>query len=192
MSGASTGGSRRSSTTSSSPIRRNTAARELQADTLEQLGYQSEAGTWRNLFLTGAQELRHGTPNVKVSSSASEDSIKAMSLDQFFNYLGVRLNGERAGGTRLSLNWVFTDTDERVLLRLSNGALSHVIGRTDDDAQATITLTRAALNRFILGQTTLDAEAASGEIAVSPDIAPLDTMLGLLDDFDLWFNVVEP
>ena len=30
----------------------NTAARELQADTLEQLGYQSEAGTWRNLYLT--------------------------------------------------------------------------------------------------------------------------------------------
>jgi alkyl sulfatase BDS1-like metallo-beta-lactamase superfamily hydrolase len=170
----------------------NTAARELQASTLEQLGYQSEAGTWRNLYLTGAQELRHGTPNVKLPSSASEDSIKAMSLDLFFNYLGVRLNGEKAGGNDVALNWVFTDTKEQVLLHLSNGALSHVIGRTDPDADATITLTRAALNRFILGQSTLDDEAKSGEITVSPSIAPLDTLLGLLDDFDLWFNIIEP
>jgi alkyl sulfatase BDS1-like metallo-beta-lactamase superfamily hydrolase len=170
----------------------NTAARELQANTLEQLGYQSEAGTWRNLYLTGAQELRHGTPNVKLPSSASEDSIKAMSLDLFFNYLGVRLNGEKAGGTNVTLNWVFTDTGEQVLLHLSNGALSHVIGRTDDSADATITLTRAALNRFILGQSTLDDEAQNGEIAVEPEIAPLDTLLGLLDEFDLWFNIVEP
>jgi alkyl sulfatase BDS1-like metallo-beta-lactamase superfamily hydrolase len=170
----------------------NTAARELQADTLEQLGYQSEAGTWRNLYLTGAQELRHGTPDVKLPSTASHDSIKAMSLDLFFNYLGVRLNGEQAGGTELTLNWVFTDTGEQVLLRLSNGTLSHVIGRIDDSADTTITLTRAALNRFILGETTLDAEAEAGEIEVVPDIAPLDTLLGLLDEFNLWFNIVEP
>jgi alkyl sulfatase BDS1-like metallo-beta-lactamase superfamily hydrolase len=170
----------------------NTAVRELQADTLEQLGYQSEAGTWRNLYLTGAQELRHGTPSVKLPSSASADSIKAMSLDLFFNYLGVRLNGEKASGIDVTLNWVFTDTGERVLLRLSNGTLSHVIGRTDDSADATITLTRPALNRFILGETTLDAEAESGEITVTPEIAPLDSLLGLLDEFDLWFNIVEP
>lgn len=115
-----------------------------------------------------------------------------MSLDLFFNYLGVRLNGEKAGDINLALNWVFTDTDEQVLLRLSGGALSHVIGRIDDDADTTITLTRGALNRFILGQSTLDDEAASGEISVSPDIAPLDTLLGLLDSFDLWFNIIEP
>ena len=170
----------------------NTEARELQANTLEQLGYQSEAGTWRNLYLTGAQELRHGTLDLKLPSSASEDSVKGMSLDLFFNYLGVRLNGEKAGDENIALNWVFTDTDEQVLLRLSSGALNHVIGRIDDHADATITLTRGALNRFILGQSTLDDEAAGGEISVSPDIAPLDTLLGLLDSFDLWFNIIEP
>jgi len=171
----------------------NTAARELQANTLEQLGYQSEAGTWRNLYLTGAQELRHGPPSVNLPSTASEDSIKAMSLDLFFNYMGVRLNGEKAGGTDdITLNWVFTDTKERVVLRLSNGALSHVVGRTDASADVTIRLTRTSLNRFILGQSTLDDEASSGEITVEPDIAPLHTLLGLLDDFYLWFNIIEP
>ena len=115
-----------------------------------------------------------------------------MSVNLFFNYMGVRLNGEKAGGVAITLNWVLTDTNERVVLDLSNGALSHVIGRTDDEGDATITLTRAALNRYILGQTTLDEEASRGEISVSPDIAPLDTLLGLLDDFDLWFNIIEP
>ena len=39
----------------------NTAARDLQADALEQLGYQAESATFRNAYLQGAQELRNGT-----------------------------------------------------------------------------------------------------------------------------------
>jgi alkyl sulfatase BDS1-like metallo-beta-lactamase superfamily hydrolase len=170
----------------------NQAARALQADTLEQLGYQSEAGTWRNLYLTGAQELRDGTLDLPLPSSASPDAIKAMSLDLFFNYLGVRLNGAQAGDVRLALNWVFTDTGEQVALLLSNGALSHVLGRTHDVADATVTLTRGALNRFILGESSLDDEAKAGEITVEPDLAPLDQLLALLDEFSLWFNIIEP
>jgi len=87
---------------------------------------------------------------------------------------------------------VFTDTGEQVALQLSNGTLSHVLGRTAPDADATITLTRRALDRFILGETTLEAEAASGEVAVTPDAAPLQRLLGLLDDFQLFFAIIEP
>jgi alkyl sulfatase BDS1-like metallo-beta-lactamase superfamily hydrolase len=170
----------------------NAAARALQADALEQLGYQSEAGTWRNLYLTGAQELRDGTLDLPLPSSASPDAIKAMSLDLFFDYLGVRLNGAKAGEARIALDWEFTDTGEQVALLLSNGALSHVIGRKHETADATITLTRDALNRFILGASTLNEEAKSGEITVAPDPAPLDQLLALLDEFSLWFNIIEP
>lgn len=170
----------------------NQAARELLAEAYEQLGYQSEAGTWRNLYLTGAAELRTGMANVEFGGSASPDAIKAMSLDLFFNYLGVRLNGAKAGDTDLTLNWDFTDTGEKVLLRLSNGALSHVMGRLADDADVTITLTRDALNRFILGEASFDAQAESGEISLAPDLGPLDALLGLLDEFKLWFNIIEP
>src|SRR6202042_2333188 len=138
-----------------------------------------------NLYLTGAQELRDGTLNLPLPSSASPDAIKAMSLDLFFNYLGVRVNGATAGGARIALNWVFTDTGEQVALLLSNGALSHVIGRTHEVADATVMLTRAALNRFILGESSLDDEAKSGEITVDPDVAPLDQLLGFLDGFSL-------
>jgi alkyl sulfatase BDS1-like metallo-beta-lactamase superfamily hydrolase len=77
-------------------------------------------------------------------------------------------------------------------LLLSNGALSHVLGRTHESADATVTLTRAALDRFILGESILDDESKSGEITVKPDIAPLDRLLALLDDFGLWFNIIGP
>ena len=170
----------------------NRAARELQADTLEQLGYQSEAGTWRNLYLTGAQELRHGTLDLPLPGSATPDAIKAMSLDLFFNYLGVRLKGDEAGGAAATINWVLTDTDERLVLRLSNGALSHVLGATADDADATLTLTRAALNRFILGDATFAELVEQGELTADPSLDPLHAILALLDDFDLWFNIIEP
>ena len=192
MTAANTGGWRRSSNHVVFAEPKNAAARALQADALEQLGYQSEAGTWRNLYLTGAQELRDGTLDLPLPSSASPDAIKAMNLGLFFDYLGVRLNGAKAGATRIALNWVFTDTDEQVALLLCNGALSHVIGRTHEAADATVTLTRAALNRFILGEITLDAQAASGEITVEPGLAPLDQLLALLDEFSLWFIIIEP
>ncbi len=38
----------------------NKAARDLQADALEQLGYQTESGPWRNFYLSAVQELREG------------------------------------------------------------------------------------------------------------------------------------
>lgn len=41
----------------------NRAAINLEADALEQLGYQAESGPWRNFYLTGAQELRNGVQN---------------------------------------------------------------------------------------------------------------------------------
>ena len=45
-------------------------ARSLYADTLEQLGYGAENGTWRNFYLSGATELREGnfgTPAVTAA-----------------------------------------------------------------------------------------------------------------------------
>jgi alkyl sulfatase BDS1-like metallo-beta-lactamase superfamily hydrolase len=170
----------------------NRAARELQAATLEQMGYQSESGTWRGLFLTGAQELRTGVTSVPFDGTASPDSIKAMSLQLLFNFLGVRLNGPKAADARLTFNLVFTDTGEQAVLELRHGSLNHSLGRTDPDADVTVTLTRTALDRVLLRETTLIAEAEAGEITVEPDTRPLTQLLELLDTFDIWFNIIEP
>jgi alkyl sulfatase BDS1-like metallo-beta-lactamase superfamily hydrolase len=42
------------------------------------------------------------------------------------------------------------------------------------------------------GKTTLPEEAESGEIKVEPDLAPLQELLSMLDDFNPWFNIIEP
>lgn len=82
----------------------NQAALVLQADAFEQLGYQAESGPWRNFYLTGAKELREGVKQLPVPSSASPDTVRVLSLDLLFDYLGVRLNGPRAAGKTVTLN----------------------------------------------------------------------------------------
>jgi alkyl sulfatase BDS1-like metallo-beta-lactamase superfamily hydrolase len=170
----------------------NKAARELQADTLEQMGYQAESGSWRGHYLTGAQELRHGTPHPPIPGTATPDTVRAMSLTLLFNYLGMRLNGPDAAGKEITLNFVFSDSGEKAVLELRNGSLNHSLGRTDADADATVTLTRATFDGVIVGETDLVEEARSGKVEVAPDVAPLAELVGLLDTFDIWFNVIEP
>jgi alkyl sulfatase BDS1-like metallo-beta-lactamase superfamily hydrolase len=170
----------------------NQEARRLQADALEQMGYQSESGPWRNFYLTGAKELREGVVKLPAPNAASPDSVRAMSLDLFFNYLGVRLNAPKAGDTRLTLSFEFSDTGEQAVLELANGALNHLLGHTTEEAEATVTLTRSALDRVILGENTLADEVSSGEITVEPDSAPLEKVVSLLDTFEFWFPIIEP
>ncbi len=103
----------------------------------------------------------------------------------------MRLNGEKAGDLTLTLSFDFTDTGEQVAVELTHGVLNHVVGRAAPDADAQVTLTRTALDRLILRQATVDEELASGEVEVS-DADALNQLLALLDDFEFWFNLVEP
>jgi alkyl sulfatase BDS1-like metallo-beta-lactamase superfamily hydrolase len=170
----------------------NRDARRLQAETLEQMGYQAESGSWRGHYLTGAQELRHGTPDLPIPGTATPDSVRAMNLSLLFNYMAMRINGPKAAGTNLTLNLVFSDTGDRAVLELRNGSLSHSLDRTADGADATITLKRASLDKMIVGESDLLTEANAGQIEVEPDTKALETFLGFLDEFSLWFNVIEP
>lgn len=171
---------------------KNKGARELQADTLEQLGYQAESGPWRNFYLSGAQELRKGLAKTALATTASPDSIQAMPLDLFFDYLGIRLNGPKAAKAKMTLNWNFTDTKELYLVTLENGALNHTPNAQAEHADVTITLTRNALNEVILRQATLQAKVASGEIKVDGDKTKVPELLSYMDTFDFWFNIVTP
>lgn len=170
----------------------NQAAKNLTADALEQLGYQAESGPWRNFYLTGAKELREGVKKLPTPNTASPDTVRAMSLDLFFDYLGVRLNAEKAGDTKLTFNFEFGDKDGKYLLQLENGVLNNTKGQQADNADATITLTRDNLNGIVLGDTTLDKAVADGSIKVTGDNAKLGQLVSMLDNFEFWFNIVTP
>ncbi len=172
---------------------KNKAARELQAKALEQLGYQAESGPWRNFYLTGSQELRHGVPQRSTGTTASPDTIRAMPLGLFFDYLGVRLNGPKAEGRTITINWNFTDTKEQYVLALENGALNHTANKQADRADATISLTRADFDEVILGgKPALEAKTAAGNIKLKGQKEKLGELLTLMDKFDPWFNIVTP
>lgn len=168
----------------------NAEARELQADALEQLGYQAESGPWRAFYLTGAQELRNPRPPSPTPRQGAAGQIRNLPAEQLLDSLSVRLNGERAGAQQIALALTFSDTGERYGLRVENAVLHHARDRVAPNATA-VTLTRAALVGLVLGETELDAAIEQGAVKTD-DPRPLQTLLALLDRFDFWFELVMP
>jgi alkyl sulfatase BDS1-like metallo-beta-lactamase superfamily hydrolase len=170
----------------------NRAARELGADALEQLGFQAEAATWRNAYLVGAMELRNGVPKVPGNNTANADTLKALSNEMFFDFLGVRLNAARAEGKTMVINWRFTDSNQRIALNLDNSALTYVAGKQAPNADATVTLARGTLDAVILQRTTFADAVKAGLVTIDGDSRKLDELMSMLDTFKVMFEVVEP
>lgn len=169
----------------------NRAARELGADALEQLGYQSEAGTWRSAYLVGAMELRGGVPKIPGGSSSNADTLKAVSNDLFFDFLGVRLDATKAEGKTMVINWNFTDSNQQFVLTLENSALTHIAGQ-EAQADATVTLSRATLDAVTLKETSFPAAVLAGKVKIEGNRAKLGELMSMLDTFEPMFPVVEP
>lgn len=168
-------------------------ARELNAQALEQLGYQAESAVWRNLYLVGARELRDGPPTPAPGRArvASADVARALTIEQLWDAMGARLDGPRAWDVQIAIGWHFADVDERWTVRVANGALSSRRG-LGDDAQASVTLTRAAFDAILLGEGDLAALFSDGQIAVAGDGAKLGELFGLLDEGEPSFAIVTP
>jgi len=170
----------------------NMAARALQADALEQLGYQSESGPWRAFYLTAAQELRNGAPSGGGVKMINSDVSTAMTVEMLFDFLAVHLNGPNAAGTTLGFNITVTDRNEMWHLGLQNGALHAIEGRHLEAADVHLRLTHNALAALALGSSPLDDLLADEAIVIEGDADALPTLLGFLDTFDFWFEIVRP
>ena len=169
----------------------NMAARALQANALEQLGYQAESGVWRNEYLTAAQELRTG-PRPTSLSTQGPDLVKAMSLEMIFDFLSVRLNHQKADGASAGINLAFTDSGENYALELSNSVLNNTKGRVLAHPDVTLRLTTPALYKMLLAKVPLAQLVQSGEAKVEGNPAVLASIFGKLDTFDPLFNIVTP
>ncbi|MBJ9836607.1 MBL fold metallo-hydrolase [Citrobacter freundii] len=170
----------------------NKEARNLEADALEQMGYQAESGPWRNFYLTGAQELRNGVVKGATPNTASPDTVKAMSPEMFFDYLAVHINGEKAANAQAVFNVDLGADGGKYKLELENGVLNHSADAQASNADASITLNRATLNKIILKEESLKQAEEKGDVQISGNHAKLDEFLGYLDSFDFWFNIVTP
>lgn len=171
----------------------NQAARSLQADALEQLGYQAENAGWRNSYLTAAQELRNGVPrDMPTMKSGSPDALAAMDTGLLFDYLGVRLNAEKAEGEDFAINLVLPDKNEKYLLELKNSHLNNIKGVQNENAGQTVTIDRADLNRLMLKEVSPVRLVFEGKLKSSGNPLLLAKLFGMLEDFNFWFDVVTP
>lgn len=169
----------------------NTAARQLAADAFEQLGYAAESATWRNAYLLGAQELRQGPPPARFASLDPE-MVHAMPLTTVFDVLGTHVDATKVWDRTIVVNWVLSDTKERVAVTLRHGALTWVEGKQDASAAATITLSRSVFDGVVLGRQPLAEAVAAGAAVVTGDIAAGVALFAALDRFDASFPLVEP
>ncbi|MNP41606.1 hypothetical protein D3C76_1353180 [compost metagenome] len=127
------------------------------------------------------------TPN-----TASPDTVRAMDLDLFFDFLAMRLDGPKAEGKHITLNFDFTDLKQQYALEMVHGVLNHTQGMQAKDADAKVTLTRDTLNKIVLKETSLKDALAAGDIKVEGAQDKLDELVSYLDNFDFWFNIVTP
>ncbi|CCE06381.1 putative alkyl sulfatase [Bradyrhizobium sp. STM 3843] len=169
----------------------NKAARALGADALEQLGYQSEAATWRDAYLTGAAELRSGPPKPQATA-ANAELLKGVSIDLAFDFLGVRLNAAKAEGKHIVIDWTFTDTGETQVMNLENSALTHRAGPLDDKADAGVRLSRATFDAISAKQRTMLGAVTSGDVVLSGNPQKLQELFAMFDEFAGGFEIVEP
>ncbi|MDZ7669900.1 MAG: alkyl sulfatase dimerization domain-containing protein [Gammaproteobacteria bacterium] len=168
------------------------SARALLADTLEQLGYQAESAPWRNFYLSGALELRHGLPDTSSAFNASEGMARGMPIDNLFQTMAVRLNGPKAEGVRLHLNLNFTDLERAYLLAVDNCVLHAFAGKRSDTPDATLTTTALAFKRMIMGLTTAADLMGDGALQVDGSLEALATLSELFDRFERRFPIVTP
>ncbi|WP_343208597.1 alkyl/aryl-sulfatase [Anaerolentibacter hominis] len=167
----------------------NEPARLLCADALEQLGYQSECGPWRNAYLTAAAELRGGVvsdPSKQASNSG--DLAKCMDIPMMLEYLGILIDGEKAQETDLKLNFHISDTGESYYVHLYHGALLYSHGESKDIADADLTLHRAAFSAILFRKK----ETWPKLIRIKGRQDVLEKLTEHMTAFDRTFPIAEP
>jgi len=169
----------------------NTKAKDALARAYDQLGYRAESGPWRDVYLTGAQELRHGVHGRDLTGAAG-DIMQNIPLDLFFTAMATRLNGPAADGKDMTFNFVFKDVGKTFVLHLENAVLHHREATADPHADATVTLTRDFWFKLLTKQVSIPDLLLSDDLQVVGSRLQLVGFFRLLDDPNPAFPIVTP
>ena len=161
----------------------NQAAKDLLADTYEQIGYQKESPSVRNSFLAAAYELRHGMPAGATPKSSGPDTIRGMSTELWLNFLGVRLDSEKTEGLKFVINLVTPDNGEKFVVEMSNATLTNIKDQQAKNADLTITVNRADLETVMGGTATFDDLLKAGKAKFDGNRQPFEQLRGALVTF---------
>ena len=172
------------------------AARQLSADAMEQLAYQSESATWRNAYLLATRELRNGRTNAAHASlPIGSDMIGLLSLERFLEFLAIRINGQQAQSLQARIDWQLIDETGQVQAQkstLTNGALNHLPGRHGETADVEVRIHRASLSLWLSDPAALTNAIDTGGLDIQGNRVLFRQFLQTLESFDPMFNVIEP
>ena len=168
----------------------NAEARSLLADIFEQLGYQYESTSMRNSFLSAASELRNGLPEALGLHTAGADTIRAVSTSQWWDAVAIRVDSSKADGIEFKLNFVTPDNGERLVVEMSNGTLTNIVGFAADDADATLTINRSDLLPVMMQQKSFMDQLQAGKASVEGNADVLAQLMSTLVNFDPVFEMM--
>ena len=168
-------------------------ARLLQADAFEQLAWRAESGPWRDIYLSGAQELRHGSLSIESMSRPRPELVTGMDLQQAFDLIAASLDGTAAAILGpLAINWHLADVADTARLELSNGTLHSRPGATHPTADVTVHGDRSQLDRIFSSETTMADLLDEGAVAADGDVDRLRALFACVTDFPRFYNIIEP
>jgi alkyl sulfatase BDS1-like metallo-beta-lactamase superfamily hydrolase len=159
----------------------NRAASELMARCFEQMGYMAESAPWRNVYLTGALELRQGPPDKGIPSSALLDMLQHTPIERFLDAMAANLNGPKAADASLKINLVFSDLGESYVLHIHHGVLHHRQGPPAGDANATLKLTKPFFLQMLTGGAGAKDLLLSDQTKIQGSRIDLGRFFALLD-----------
>jgi alkyl sulfatase BDS1-like metallo-beta-lactamase superfamily hydrolase len=166
----------------------NEDARKLCADALEQLGYQAESGPWRNVYLTGALELREGNKALyALSARAGVDNRIAATTEMLLDYVRISTDSLAAQNDDLTMNLTVTDTGDRFFIRRHAGVVLLFRNETHPEAECTVTCSKLQLLGMTFGK-----EEAIRSVSAEGDPTVVRRLLKYMTPFPLTFNIIEP
>ncbi len=168
----------------------NQAAKDLLADAFEQIGYQKESPSVRNSFLAAAYELRNGIPEGATLETTGPDTIKAMPTSMWLDFLGIRVNSEKAAEMNFTVNLSIPDRDEKIVIEMSNATLTYIVGYLDEDPTLSVEINRSDLEKVMVGEVRLLDLIKDGTAKSEGDVSVLDQLASVLDQFDLGFELM--
>ncbi len=170
----------------------NKSAINLLAHTYDQMGYTAEASTFRNCYLTAADELRNGPPKKGVDRSSFIDMLRQTPMERFLEAMAAGINGSAAEDKDFKINLVLSDTKESFVLWIQNAVLHHKKAAPEADANATLTLTKEFFIKMMAGTAGIKDTLMSDNIKITGSKIDLARFLMLIDKKPGTFAIVTP
>lgn len=170
----------------------NSEAKALLARNYEQLGYQAESAPWRDIYLTGAKELRQGKPKSAAELALGRDMVKFAARSNFFDVMAAQLNAEKAEGMAMTINFHFTDLNENHVLTLKNSVLHHTQAAAVENANATLKISHELFLDLVLGNASLKKLIFSDQLSIEGSKIDLARFFALQDKPQGVFEIVRP